>query len=87
VRWLWTIFLALDYVAWPAEQLRLECFFDKLRPCPRHVRPDGERLGLRVDVIELKIVGRTTSNALAAEQLDQAFAPMFPSGLDVPARM
>jgi len=38
-------------------------------------------------VIELKIVGRTTSNALAAEQLDQAFAPIFPSGLDVPARM
>jgi hypothetical protein len=67
VSWLGPVFLALENVAGATQELRLQRLLDQLVPCPRHVRADRERFGLGINVIELELVGRATSNALPAE--------------------
>jgi hypothetical protein len=52
-----------------------------------HVRAHGEPLRLGVNVVEFKIISRTTPNALAAEQLNQLNASTLPPVSDVRAHV
>ena len=61
------VFATLGDVAWTTEQLALQCLLDQRGPSSRHVRSNGEDLGLGVDVIELQLVSRAASNAFSTE--------------------
>jgi hypothetical protein len=75
-----TVLSTLLPVARAAEQLALQGFFDQDIPGSRHASTHGEPLGSRIAVIELKILGRSTPDAAAAQHLDElCSAPLFSS--------
>jgi hypothetical protein len=66
----WPILDTLGDVAGTAEKLALASFGGQIAPCSCPVGTEVEALGGRADVIELKALRRTASNAASAEHLD-----------------
>jgi hypothetical protein len=54
-------------VTWATKQLALQRFLDQLSPSSRHVRTDCEALRRGIDVVKLKIICCSASNADTAE--------------------
>ena len=87
VRDLGAVLGTLGNVIFLAQELALHCFFNEKTPSPRQIGADVEPLGGRIDVIELKILGRAAPDAFPTEHLDQLRLATLLSRLDVLAHV